>query len=121
MAGRSWWGMAACLFGLAVSSVAADEKVDYQRQIQPLLARHCYACHGPDRELQENELRLDRREDALESAITPGDPSASTLMERVLEEDPELRMPPPASKRRGVGCRGGGPNPCNERLRNAQP
>ncbi len=99
MAGRSWWGMAACLFGLAVSSVAADEKVDYQRQIQPLLARHCYACHGPDRELQENELRLDRREDALESAITPGDPSASTLLERILEDDPELRMPPPASKK----------------------
>ena len=99
MARRSWWVTTGCLFGLAASSLAADERVDYQRQIQPLLARHCYACHGPDRELQENELRLDRREDALESAITPGDPAASTLLERVLEEDLELRMPPPASKK----------------------
>ena len=73
--------------------------IDYQRQIKPLLAQHCYACHGPDREGQENDLRLDRREDALAAAIVPGDPDSSSLLERIHSKDPDLRMPPPATKK----------------------
>jgi mono/diheme cytochrome c family protein len=77
----------------------AGEAIDYQRQIKPLLAQHCYACHGPDREGQDNDLRLDRRDDALVSAIVPGEPEDSSLLERIHTEDPDLRMPPPETKK----------------------
>ena len=96
---RCGLAIAVALAANAAHPVRAEEKVDYQRQIKPLLARHCYACHGPDRELQENDLRLDRREDAHQSVIAPGDAEASVLMERIVEEDPELRMPPPSAKK----------------------
>ncbi|MCO6455297.1 MAG: PSD1 domain-containing protein [Pirellulaceae bacterium] len=89
---------------LAVRSGRADEPpatataVTYSRDIQPLLARHCLACHGPDK--AEAGLRLDLAERAtapLESgvrAIVPGDAEASELLRRVAATDDAERMPP---------------------------
>ena len=80
---------------------AAVFAVDFSRDIQPLLARRCIACHGPD--TREAGLRLDDRgaaTAALESgatAIVPGDASASALVERITTEDPDVRMPPEGS------------------------
>ena len=57
---------------------AADERLSYNKDVQPILARHCYACHGPDAEAREAELRLDQRVAALAelpsgaTAIVPG-------------------------------------------------
>ncbi len=76
----------------------AAQTVDFQRDIQPLLARRCYSCHGPD--TQESGLRLDSRTTAtalLDSggrAIVPGDSGASAMLSRVTSADPDLRMPP---------------------------
>lgn len=75
-----------------------DEQVDFARDIQPLLARRCYACHGPDD--AEGGLRLNSREGALavlesgEHAIVPGNADESSLLIRIAEEDESLRMPP---------------------------
>ncbi|MBW3540641.1 MAG: DUF1549 domain-containing protein, partial [Planctomycetes bacterium] len=72
--------------------------VDFGREIQPLLARRCFACHGPDK--NEGGLRLNRRETALgeidsgNRAVVPGKPDASALIERIRETDESLRMPP---------------------------
>jgi hypothetical protein len=41
-------------------------KVDFNREVRPLLASKCYACHGPDEEGRKAKLRLDVREDAFE-------------------------------------------------------
>jgi hypothetical protein len=77
---------------------AEPAAVDFSRDIQPLLARRCYACHGPD--TQEAGLRLDRQADAtavLDSgarAIVPGDTAASAVLARITSTDPDLRMPP---------------------------
>jgi len=76
-----------------------DEPVSYSRQIRPLLASKCLACHGPDEEHRSAELRLDVAEDALAdrggyAAIVPGKPEASALVKRVLSEDESMRMPP---------------------------
>ena len=63
-----------------------------------LFAEKCFACHGPD--LQEADLRLDTREDAIRvldserQAIVPGDADASELIRRVITEDSGERMPP---------------------------
>lgn len=88
------------LAGLApVAAVAADpEPVDFSRDIQPLLAKRCVACHGPD--TQEGGLRFDDRASAiseLESgsrAIVPGKAAESDVLARVTSTDPDLQMPP---------------------------
>src|ERR1044071_57409 len=62
---------------LDVSKLPAPSKaiVDFAKDIQPLLAKNCYSCHGPEK--QKNGLRLDRKVDALAGgdsgkAIRPG-------------------------------------------------
>ena len=94
---------AACwLLLLAVPAIvfAAEPPIDYQRDIRPILARHCFRCHGRSESEREGGLRLDERSSALapadsgEPAIVPGKPDESTLLARVTAEDEE-RMPPP--------------------------
>ena len=83
----------------AVGRAAAG--VDYSRDVQPLLAEHCFHCHGQDEGARKGRLRLDIREAALRGgksdgpAITPGKPEASALMARLLSRDVDEVMPPP--------------------------
>ncbi len=76
------------------------ESVDYLRDIRPILSDACYACHGPDQESREAELRLDHQESALgesasgEIAIVPGKPEESELLRRIATDDAEEVMPP---------------------------
>lgn len=79
--------------------VAAERVPRFNRDIRPILAEKCYACHGPDSGTREAELRLDTQEGSHEWAIIPGDPDSSEVVARVASEDPEARMPPPASKK----------------------
>ncbi len=75
--------------------LAAENGIDFSRQIQPILARKCFTCHGPDEEHREADLRLDLSASAIESeAIVPGKPEESALIERIYSDDPELIMPP---------------------------
>ena len=84
------------------SSVAASKRpLQYNRDIRPIMAENCFACHGPDSAARKAELRLDVRETAVDlGAIAPGDSASSTLIERIQSDDPELQMPPPSTKRR---------------------
>ena len=72
----------AALF-LASASLAQDAapltaKVEFNRDVRPILADNCFYCHGPDAGHREAELRLDVREEALESAaFVPGEPERS--------------------------------------------
>jgi len=88
-------------FWLAGHDVAnADEPLQYNRDIRPILAEHCFACHGLDSVSREADLRLDLRDAAIESGvIVPADPSASELIARVLSDDEDAVMPPPESKK----------------------
>ncbi len=89
---------------LCTSSFAAqggpEEQLQYGRDIQPILARACFNCHGPDEAQREARLRLDLQEGATAdrrrgAAVVPGDPAASLLVQRITEELPDDRMPPP--------------------------
>jgi hypothetical protein len=61
---------------------------------------NCFACHGPDSATRKADLRLDKREVAIElGAITPGDLDASELIQRLITDDPELQMPPKSSEK----------------------
>ncbi len=77
---------------------SAKSKVDFNRQIRPLLAKHCYACHGPDK--AESGVRLSDFDSAIKEtdsgvlAIDPRKPESSELLKRVASNDPSLRMPP---------------------------
>ena len=77
------------------------ERLDFSRDIRPILAENCFFCHGQDGQKREADLRLDDRAAALAAgAIVPGDPGASTALERIHSSDPDLQMPPPDSNRR---------------------
>ena len=94
-----------CLPGIlatgGASLVRADEPLRFNRDIRPILANHCFACHGPDSAARRGQLRLDRREAALAPAesgdppIVPGQPEQSPLVARIHADDPDLQMPPP--------------------------
>lgn len=91
------------LLGLLLArSLRAD--VDFTREIRPILAQHCFKCHGIDEGARKGNLRLDRREDATKSgesgaiAITPGSPEKSELIRRIVSRDSDEIMPPPTAK-----------------------
>jgi hypothetical protein len=73
---------------------SAAEKVDFARDIRPILSDKCFKCHGPA--VQKSKLRLDERDAAIDKgAIAPGKHAASELVKRVLlADDDEGRMPP---------------------------
>ncbi len=83
---------------LALGQSMPPGSVDFASQIQPILARHCVACHGPDE--QQSALRLDSMRGALrggdsgEQVVVPGASGRSHLIERVTTDSPALRMPP---------------------------
>ncbi len=83
----------------------ADDAPEYLRDIRPILAEHCFQCHGPDAGKRQAGLRLDRREGAVariesgKTAIQPGKVDESELVRRIEVTDPDVVMPPPATKR----------------------
>ena len=74
-------------------------RVDFNRDVRPILAGKCYACHGPDKETRKAKLRLDDRASALrKEAFVPGKPDESELVYRIFTKDSDEVMPPPESK-----------------------
>ncbi|MBS0211298.1 MAG: DUF1553 domain-containing protein [Planctomycetes bacterium] len=96
------WRRAAALLSLIITlssvgalAAAAERPIEFNRDIRPLLAEYCLACHGPDSANRKADLRLDQRQAAIDAgAIVPGNEKASELIARVLSGDPEQVMPP---------------------------
>ncbi len=83
-----------------VFATAAEGEILFSRDVRPILSDKCFACHGPDAETVEGDLRLDQRETAVNSeggAIVPGDVDASELVRRIFSEDADEVMPPQAA------------------------
>src|SRR5687768_5278612 len=87
---------------LAQSVPAAEPKISFTRQIKPILANKCFACHGPDEKERKGELRLDVRDEAVPSVVKPGDGEHSEVVVRITTDDADLRMPPKESKKPAV-------------------
>lgn len=83
----------------SVKGNAADQPLEFNRDIRPILSENCYYCHGPDDSAREADLRLDTEEGSKESAIVEGDSESSELVARILADDPDTLMPPPDSER----------------------
>ncbi len=80
------------------------DKIDYNFHIKPILSDRCFACHGPDAQKREANLRLDVAENAYAAlasgngrAIIAKNVNSSQLAHRILSNDLELMMPPPES------------------------
>ena len=83
----------------------SNAEIEFSRHIAPILAAHCFECHGPDAQKRQAGLRLDTRKGALarlESggfAIVPGNIGQSQLIKRVTSHDNDFRMPPDLKRR----------------------
>ncbi len=83
------------------SNAFAEEPVDFNRDIRPILAENCFYCHGQDSNKRQAGLRLDIRELALQSnAFVPGSAADSSLYTRIHSTDSDEQMPPPKSNRK---------------------
>ncbi|MEL7163176.1 MAG: c-type cytochrome domain-containing protein, partial [Bacteroidota bacterium] len=90
--------------GVTEAYAELPERVDFNFHVKPILSDRCYACHGPDEQKQEADLRLDNATGAYAAltsghgyAIVPGKPSQSEMIARINSDDPELVMPTPES------------------------
>tara|TARA_R110002096_G_scaffold147220_11_gene306947 strand:- start:23005 stop:26415 length:3411 start_codon:yes stop_codon:yes gene_type:complete len=84
---------------------AAEEKIDFNRDIRPLISSNCIACHGPDENERAADLRLDTIEGSRAdlggyAAIVPGDAEASEMLYRITTDDEDDKMPPKGKGRR---------------------
>lgn len=86
------------LLTVALSQGADAAPLSYNRDIRPILAENCFACHGPDKASREAKLRLDLREAAIgKEAFVPGDSKNSELVYLINSSDEDEIMPPPES------------------------
>src|SRR5436309_7277162 len=103
---RAWCGVGFCISLLISVTVGAEpdsaaaakqDKVDFQRDVAPILQQQCVACHGP--EMQMAELRLDQRQFVLGSNADPdlvkaGKSDDSLLIKRLVDRKLGILMPP---------------------------
>lgn len=80
--------------------LTAGAKVEYNREVLPILTAKCLACHGPDVSKQKADLRLDDPGEAYKErdglrVVVPGDPDQSELVHRIFSKDEDEVMPPP--------------------------
>lgn len=81
-------------------ALAAERPVSFNRDIKPIVAGKCYACHGPDAKERQGDLRLDQADAAHASGALKADSDGVVaILARVTSSDPEMRMPPAASKK----------------------
>jgi len=93
-------GISVVLCGFS-PDVRGEESIEYNRDIRPILAENCFACHGPDSAARKADLRLDKRDAALQAAaIAEGKPNESSLIQRIKSDDLEVVMPPPSTHKK---------------------
>ncbi len=87
-------------------ALALPARVQFNRDVRPILAENCFKCHGQDAKARKGDLRLDTREGALGKrpdappAVIPGKPAESELYKRISAADPDDLMPPAKSNKK---------------------
>src|SRR4051812_20328644 len=81
---------------------ASSDKLEFNRDVRPILSDTCFKCHGFDKKARKADLRLDVAEEAFKPRdngppIVPGHPEKSEAYKRLVSDDPDEKMPPPKS------------------------
>src|SRR5262249_19724809 len=104
-----WIGVGGVLCALlaicdrGIGGEPGPDKIEFDRQIRPILAENCFACHGPDDRARKAKLRLDTKQGAFARlrgggfALVAGNVSESELLQRIASPNADERMPPPKS------------------------
>jgi hypothetical protein len=106
-------GVILAILIVPVSAFSAEvgqlpEVVEFNRDIRPILSDNCFACHGPDKNKRQADLRLDtdasltsgKNDPAKPAVIVAGKPLESEFVHRINSKDPEQIMPPVDSGKR---------------------
>jgi hypothetical protein len=92
------------ILALSLDPQVLLSKVDFNREVLPILSDNCFKCHGPDEATREADLRLDTEAGAFADLgggyfpIVAGDPAKSEMIYHIYAEDEEDQMPPPDSE-----------------------
>ena len=81
--------------------ILADD-ISFTRDIRPILSNKCYKCHGPDDDARVSEMRLDTETGLFHTDYAPiarGNLKKSAIVERILSDDPDIRMPPTSANK----------------------
>lgn len=97
--------IAALFFSALAAQAATEQKLDFNRDIRPILSDNCFACHGFDARTRKADLRLDTPEGAYAAIdgvfpVKPGDAAASSIIHRALSTDEDDVMPPPETNKK---------------------
>src|SRR6185503_7995274 len=90
-------GLVAALAATLATHADTPAERHFLDKVKPLLDSRCISCHGPDK--VKGGLRLDSRAATLKggdsgSAVVPGKPNDSLLLQAVTHAKKELEMPP---------------------------
>jgi hypothetical protein len=94
-------GLIAVARALHAAEPPIPERIEFNRDVRPILSDNCFQCHGPDETARQAELRLDVRDEALKTTpsgvtpIAPEKPGESELVRRIVSSDEAEVMPPP--------------------------
>lgn len=93
------------ILSVALAGHAAEPpipaRIEFNRDVRPILSDNCFYCHGPDANHREADLRLDLRDEAISGkAIIPGKVNESELIARIVTDDEDDLMPPPDSHKK---------------------
>lgn len=88
----------------AIATSASADDIEYNRDVRPILAENCFACHGFDAKARKAKLRLDVPEGAFAerrgiAPIVPGNLKESEVWARITTDDADAQMPPPDSRK----------------------
>src|SRR6266446_3568245 len=90
--------LSTCAFGAAILSAQFPAKVDFARDVQPILRQNCVGCHGPTQQI--SGLRLDRKSAVLNRrGVVPGSSTNSFLYNRISGTAYGTQMPPTGALR----------------------
>ncbi|MFP6584512.1 MAG: PSD1 and planctomycete cytochrome C domain-containing protein [Candidatus Hydrogenedentota bacterium] len=94
------WAILALASIVATPIYAADRTIEFNRDVRPIISDKCFACHGPDANKREAELRLDEESGIFGTSemgqpiVEPGDAEESELYFRITEAEGNEKMPP---------------------------
>jgi mono/diheme cytochrome c family protein len=83
------------LFAPAARGQPLPARIDFNRDVRPILSNNCYQCHGPDEKVRKANLRLDTKAGATAAAVVPGKPDASELVVRLTVTPDDAGVMPP--------------------------